>query len=145
VWTEKRAILTPMSESKRERVRAVAPPDGTDLVELFAAPGGIDSGGLVADEATVRFVAPSAESTREGPEGFREGWTDWLEPWQSFRIHYDDLVEKDDRVIALVRLRGVTKHGGVEMEHEAAAVFRFEGDQVVDIEFNLDRADALRD
>ena len=45
----------------------------------------------------------------------------------------------------LVRLRGVTKRDGVEMEHEAAGVFRFEGDQVVEMEFNLDREDALAD
>jgi len=133
-----------MSQSKLEQVRAIAPPDGTDLVELFAAAGpAIETGGLVAKDATVRFAAPSAENTRQGPEGFREGWADWLEAWKSYRIHYDDVIEKGDRVVALVRLKGITKHDGVEMQQEAAAVFRFEGDQVVEIEFNLDREDAL--
>lgn len=135
-----------MSQSRRERVRAIAPPDGTDLVQLFgAAPGSIDGSGLVAQDATIRFVAPSAENTRQGPEGFRDGWADWLEAWESYLIQYDDIIEREDRVVALVRLRGVTKHGGVEMEQAAAAVFRFAGDRVVEIEFNLDRDDALRD
>ena len=91
------------------------------------------------------MVARNAERGTEGPEGFREIWADWLEPWESYRIYYDDVVERDDRVIMLVRLRGVTKRDGVEMEHEAAGVFRFEGDEVVEMEFNLDREDALAD
>jgi ketosteroid isomerase-like protein len=135
-----------MPASKRDQIRAIAPPDGTDLVELFATAGpAIDTGGLVAEDAAVRFVAPSAENERQGPEGFREGWADWLEAWQSYRMYYDDVVEKDDRVVALVRLSGVTRRDGVEMEQEAAAVFRFDGAKVVEIEFNLDRDDALAD
>jgi len=133
-----------MSQANVDRVRALMPPDGTDLTEVFGAGGGpISTGGLVKDEATVSFTAPDVETSRAGPEGFREGWADWLEPWKSYRIYYDDIVVRGDRVIALVRLRGVTRRDGVEMEHEAAGVFRFEGDQVVEMEFNLDREDAL--
>jgi len=137
-----------MSGSRLERVRAGMPPDGTDFVELLGPGGdGIDAGDLIAPDATVRFVAPGAraELGTPGPEGFREGWADWLEAWESHRIYFDDLFEKGDCVVFFVRLRGVTKRDGVEMEQEAAAVFRFEGDQVVEIEFNLDREDALKD
>ena len=135
-----------MSQANVERVRGLMPPDGADLTEVFGAGGGpISTGGLVTDDATVKFVAPSAESVQSGPEGFRGAWTDWLEPWESYRIYYDDMVDRGDRVIALVRLRGVTRRDRVEMEHEAAGVFRFEGDHVVEMEFNLDREDALAD
>lgn len=127
-------------------MRAIAPPDGTDLVQLFdTTRGALDSSGLVAQDATIRFVAPSAENTRHGPEGLRDGWTDWLEAWESYLIRYDDIIERGDRVVALVRLHGVTKHGGVRLEQDAAAVFRFAGDRIVEIEFNLDREGALRD
>ena len=133
-----------MSQDNVDRVRAIMPPEGTDLTEVFGAGGGpVSTGGLVADDATVSFAARSAESTRRGPDGFREGWADWLEPWQSYRIYYDDVVDRGDRVVALVRLRGVTKRDGVEIEHEAAGVFRFEGERVVELEFNLDRENAL--
>jgi hypothetical protein len=131
-------------QTRLEQVRALMPPEGTDLVDVFgpdAEP--IETGGLVRDDAAVNMVARNAERATVGPEGFREIWADWLEPWESYRIYYDDVVEREDRVILLVRMRGVTKHGGVEMEHEAAGVFRFEGDQVVEMEFNLDREDAL--
>lgn len=132
-----------MSQDRVELVRAIMPPDGTELVGRFGVEGGASAGGLVADDAKVSFVAPSAESRSAGPDAFREGWADWLEPWESYRIYCDDIVDRGDRIVALVRLRGVTRHGGVEVEHEAAGVFRFEGDEVVELEFNLDRQDAL--
>jgi ketosteroid isomerase-like protein len=135
-----------MPESRLERIRAIMPPDGSDFVDVLGPGGsGIDSGDLIAQDAAVRFVAPSAESSTVGPEGFRDTWMDWLQAWQSYRIYHDDLFEKGDSVVLLTRLHGVTKRGGVELQQEAAAVFRFEGDQVVEIEFNLDREDALAD
>ena len=133
-----------MSQENVERIRAIMPPDGSDLSKVFVEGSGFSAGGLVLDDAPVRFVAPNAEGSFEGPDGFRDGWADWLEPWESYVVSTDDVIDKGDRVVALTRLRGVTKHGGVEMEHEGAAVFRFEGDHVVEIEFNLDREDALK-
>ena len=132
-----------MSQEKVDRIRAIMPPDGTDLSEVFVEGGGFSTGGLVAEDATVRFVAPSAESEASGPDGFRERWSDWLEPWESYRIYTDDIVDRGDRVVVLTRLRGVTRRDRVEMEHEGAAVFHFDGDHVVQLEFNLDREDAL--
>jgi hypothetical protein len=126
-----------MPESRLERIRAIMPPDGSDFVDVLGPGGtGIDSGDLIAQDAAVRFA---------GPEGFRDTWMDWLQAWQSYRIYHDDLFEKGDSVVLLTRLHGVTKRGGVELQQEAAAVFRFEGDEVVEIEFNLDREDALAD
>ena len=132
-----------MAQSRLERVRAILFPEGTDLTEVFAPGSRVSAGGMVTGDATVKFTSRSAESTATGPEGFRERWADWLEPWASYRIYYDDVIERGDRVVALVRLRGVTKRDGVEVEHEAAGVFRFEGDQVVELEFTLEREDAL--
>ncbi|MGH2838096.1 MAG: nuclear transport factor 2 family protein [Thermoleophilaceae bacterium] len=137
-----------MSGSRLERVKAVMPPDGADFAQILGeGGGGIDAGDLIAQDAVVRFVAPGAraEANTTGPEGFREGWANWLEAWESFRIYFDDVFERGDSVVMFVRLRGVTKHGGVEIEEEAASVFRFDGDQVVELEFNLDREDALAD
>jgi ketosteroid isomerase-like protein len=132
-----------MSQERVERVRALMPADGTDLRDVFVKSGALSGGGLVADDAVVRFVAPHASVSGTGPEGFRARWTDWLEPWESYLIYTDDVVDRDDRVVVLTRLRGVTRRDRVEMEHDAAAVFRFEGDTVVEIEFILDRQAAL--
>ena len=134
-----------MGQSRVDRLREVIPPDGTDFIKVFGPGGtGIDTGGLVSQDATVKFVAPSAETSSTGPEGFRDTWADWLEAWETYRIYFDDMFEKGDSVVMLTRLHGVTKRGGVELQQEAAAIFRFEGDQVVELEFNLDREDALK-
>jgi hypothetical protein len=130
---------------KLERVRAIMPPDGTDLVVAFGSGPPARPGEMFAEDVPVRFVAASGEMGGVGRRGFYESWADWLEPWESYRIYFDDVVEREDRVVFLVRLRGVTKHGGVEMEHEAAGVFRFDGDTVVEIVFTMDRDEALAD
>jgi hypothetical protein len=132
-----------MSEDRVEVVRTLIPADGTELVGLFGVEGAVSAGGLVTDDAKVSFVAPSAENTSEGPDAFREGWADWLEPWESYRFYCDEIVDQGDRIVILVRLRGVTRRDQVEVEHEAAGVFRFDGDRVVELEFNLNRQDAL--
>lgn len=134
-----------MAATNLERLAAAMPPDGTDLTKVFVRGGGFSAAGLIAEDATVRFVTPSAEQTTAGPDGFVDTWADWLEPWKTYTIHYEDFVDRGDRLVALVLLRGVTKHGGVEIEQQAAGVFRFEDNEVVEIEFNLDREDALRD
>ena len=134
-----------MSTERIERVRAILPADGTDLVEAFGGSEPIPDGGLVTEDASVKMTARSAEREGVGPDAFRASWTDWLEPWQTYLIYNEKLVDRGDRVVALVRLRGVTRRDGVEMEHEAAAVFRFDGDQVVELEFTLEREEALAD
>jgi ketosteroid isomerase-like protein len=123
-----------------ERIRAVLPDDGTDLAVAFGPARSFSAGGLVSDDATVRLVAPDAEMGGVGPEGFYDRWADWLEPWETYRVHHEDLIERGDEVIWLVRLRGVTKRGGVEMEHEGATVFRFAGGLVQEITFMLGRS-----
>jgi hypothetical protein len=124
-----------------ERVRAILPPDGTDLAVAFGPERGFSSAGLMAEDLTVRFVSDAAgQMGGTGPDAFYDRWADWLEPWESYRIYSDGLQGGGDRVVWLVRLHGVTKRGGVEMDHEAAAIFRFEGDLVCEIVFALDRS-----
>jgi SnoaL-like domain len=125
--------------TRLEQIRAILPPDGTDLAVAFGPARSFSGGGLVAEDANVRLVARDGEMGGTGPDAFYERWADWLEPWETYRIHHEDLIERGDDVIWLVRLRGVTKRGGVEMEHEGASVFHFEGDLVSEIIFTLDR------
>jgi ketosteroid isomerase-like protein len=132
-----------VSQANVESVRAFMPPDGTDLVVVFGRAGAFPSEGLVRDDASVRFVSPSAEMEGTGSEGFYETWQDWLSPWESYRMYVEELLDRGDRVVALVQLVGVTKRDGVEMGHPGATVFRFEGDQIAEIVFTMDRDGAL--
>ena len=128
-----------MSSERLEQVRAFLPPDGTDLAVAFGPARSMTSFGLVAGDARVRLVSRGGELGGTGRDAMYESWADWLEPWESYRVYHDDLIERGDDVIWLVRLRGVTKRGGVEIEEEAATVFRFEGEAVQEIVFTLDR------
>ena len=133
-----------MSTENVEKVRAVMPPDGTDLAEVFGRPGGFSAGGIVRDDATVRFSSASGgEMAGTGTSGFYERWADWLTPWESYRIYTEELIDRGDRVVALVQLVGVTRRDGVQMGHEGATVFRFEGGEIAEIVFTMDRDDAL--
>ena len=132
-----------MSRENVELVRGFMPEDGTDLTAVFAEPGAASAGGLLNDDAPVRFVAASGEMGGKGPEGFYETWRDWLAPWESYRIYTEEIVDRGDRVVALVRLAGVTQRDGVEMGHDAATVFRFEDGRIAEIVFTLDRGEVL--
>lgn len=128
-----------------ELIRSGLPEDGTDLVAAFENDSSFLGGALMAEGVPVRFVAQSGEMGGTGPEEFYERWTDWLEPWETYRMYVDDVIDRGDSVVCLVRLRGVTKHGGVEMEHEGASIFRFEGDRVAEVVFTMGRKEALAD
>jgi ketosteroid isomerase-like protein len=81
----------------------------------------------------------------EGPEGFIDGWRDFLDTFSSFRNEIVEFVEVDpDTILILSRQRAITTTGGVEMDNDAGAIFRFEGGRLRRIEFHLDRDAAAR-
>ena len=65
-------------------------------------------------------------------------WSDWTDTYESYRLEAVDLEEGDEVVVFLLNAHGRTRTGGVEVEHEAAGVFRFGGDRVVRVELYLD-------
>ena len=79
-----------------------------------------------------------------GLGGFLEFWTDWLEPWESYRIETEGFVDAGDKVVQLARQTGWTEGDGVAVEAEAAAVMTFRNGLLARIEFHLDREVAMR-
>lgn len=141
-----------MSAENVEIVRSLQV-DGVDLVELFEndtldevyPPEELSP---FADDLKVEFVSPVAGSepaTYKGLEGFVAGWRDWLEPWQSYRVSVEDLIDAGDCVVTLIRVEGKTARDGVAVQHEPAAVWTLAGGKVVSIGLYLDRADAFRE
>jgi len=99
--------------------------------------------GLVTDDFECVMVAPFESYRYEGLPGFGEAWRDWIEPYSSFVVQIEDVQERSDRVLTLVRQRGVTRRDGVQIENSSAALWRFRGGKVARVEFFLDR-DAAR-
>jgi ketosteroid isomerase-like protein len=66
------------------------------------------------------------------------------EPWEYFEVDVEQVLEEDDRVVALLRERGRSVHGGPEMQNETAMTFRFRDGKILEIAGYLDRDEALR-
>jgi ketosteroid isomerase-like protein len=79
-----------------------------------------------------------------GADGFREAWTDWTGPFESYRIDLERLIDAGERVVSLVAMCGRTRTGGVDVRAPGAAVWTVVDGKLRRVEFHLDRQTALR-
>jgi ketosteroid isomerase-like protein len=125
-------------------LRALLPDPGTDVTQLFR-----DEAWFAATaEAAAEVFDPAVESvpawrgagtTYSGLDGFREMWLDWLEPWASYHVQVDEIVEVGDSVVVLVRDRA-RRHGmDVEVELVSGSVWTFGNGKVVRVQFHANR------
>jgi ketosteroid isomerase-like protein len=94
------------------------------------------------------FIGPphlgSAELSYTGPQGFREGWLEWTEPYSSFRIEIQEVIDGPDAVVVVVRQVAETKTGGVAIEQQASSVWWVRDGKLRRVEFHLDHDSALQ-
>jgi ketosteroid isomerase-like protein len=139
-----------VSAQNVELLKAAFPRD-VDLIEVFASEDPIAA--LVGDpdvialDLEVRFTggisgAPALEF--RGADGLLEGWRDWLEPYDSYRIHFDEAFEAQDKVVTYATVRARTSRHGVEVEHHPGAVWTFREGKLVAVSFFLERDKALQ-
>ena len=95
------------------------------------------------DYATL-MVSEAASLDYQGVEGFREAWTDWLSPYESFRIEMDEVIQLEDKLVFVVRQIATTLHSSVEVETPSAAIWWFEDGRVRQAAFYLDRQAGLK-
>jgi ketosteroid isomerase-like protein len=144
-----------MSEANVEIVKRAQPTD-IDMVKLFResnAPdpavtpdaAGIDPT-VYTDDFEVEFISATAGSLRlpsSGPQGLAEGWRDWLEPWDSYYVELEKLIDAGEEVISLVRVSAKTTRDAVAVEHESAALWSVREGKVARVRFYLEREQAL--
>jgi ketosteroid isomerase-like protein len=90
------------------------------------------------------MVSESQTFDYAGPEGFEEAWTDWLSPYESFRVELDEVIRLEDKLVFAVRQIVTTRHSSVEVETPSAAVWWFEEGQIRQAAFYLDRQAGLK-
>jgi ketosteroid isomerase-like protein len=95
-------------------------------------------------EYTTLMVSEATTQTYEGPEGFREAWSDWVTPYEGFRIEMDEVVTQEDCVLFVVRQIATTREGGVEVETPSAAVWWLEDGMIRQAAFYLDRRAGMK-
>jgi ketosteroid isomerase-like protein len=88
--------------------------------------------------------SPDAGSHR-GREGFERFIRGWIESFDGFRIEPEQVVERGDRLIAVVRQSGRGRASGVEVEARLAHVWAVEDGRAVRWEAIPDADQALRD
>ena len=135
-----------MADSPRERVASFVGDIETDAAGTFPAtslPEALASGvgDWVDPDIELSFVGPDYAPNRasyRGIEGIAEGWRDWAEAHESYRLVPHEILEVEGGALFLGRGLTRTRTGGVEMEHQAAALFRVRDDKVVAVELFLD-------
>lgn len=100
----------------------------------------------LAQPDLLTVMVPQHGPAREfvGIDGFREALTDWISPYERFRLVIDEMIERPDKLLFLARQIGTTKHGGVEVEIAGASLWSLADGRVSQTTFYLDREAALR-
>ena len=96
-----------------------------------------------ADYVTV-MASEAVTQDYAGPDGFREAWSDWLTPYERFRVVFDEVIELDEKLVFLVRQVVTTRHSSVEVETPSASVWWFEDGRIRQAGFYLDRQSGLK-
>ena len=133
-----------MSRRNVKLLEAILPGPDTDVANLFR-----DERLFVSTaEALEDLFHPDVESvpawrgpgtTYSGIDGFREMWIDWLEPWATYRVQVDEMIEVGDGVAVLVRDRA-RRHGmDVEVELISGSVWTFRDGKIARVEFYANR------
>jgi len=95
-------------------------------------------------EYVTMMVSEAATQDYPGAEGFVEAWSDWMSPYDSFRVEFDDVVANEDRLLFTVRQIATTKHSAVEVETASASVWWLEDGLIRQAAFYLDRRAGMR-
>jgi len=102
---------------------------------------------LAEPDFQVLMVGPAynpAPVELAGLDGIRDAWADWTEPFESYTIDLEDLIDAGDQVVSLVSMTGRTRTGGVEVDAPGAAVWTVVDGRLRRVEFHLDRDSAMR-
>ena len=75
-------------------------------------------------------ASPEA-GTHQGRDSFERFLRSWLESFDDFRIEPEEIIEEDDRLIALVHQSGKGRASGVVVEVRIAHVWTVEGGRAV--------------
>jgi ketosteroid isomerase-like protein len=136
-----------MSKENVELLRAMIPPAEVDVAVLFRDDQLFEQ--MVA--AFEAVIDPQVESLANwtggtryaGVDGFRQLWLDWLEPWESYHVEVDEMIDAGDMVVCLIRDRGRRSDVDAEVEIRASSVWEIRDGRIVKVAFYTDRAAAL--
>jgi uncharacterized protein len=90
--------------------------------------------------------APSPDAgSHRGRDSFEQFFRGWIESFDGFRVEPEEVVERGDQLIAVVRQSGRGRASGVEVEARLAHVWTVEAGKAVRWEAVADADHALAD
>jgi ketosteroid isomerase-like protein len=78
-----------------------------------------------------------------GLDESRQGWLDWLEPWETYHAQVERIIPAGDKVLVLVRLHGRMAGTESEVEMVSASVYLVRDGKIARVEHYANRAEAL--
>ena len=138
-----------MSQENVEIVQALIPPPETDVASLLRDDSLFEQTRAALeplihpDVESVAIWQGGSQTTHVGVDGFRKLWLDWLEPWASYRVQVDEVIDAGDRVVVLIRDRARRHDTEAEVELISGSVWELRDGKVVRVEFCASRDEAL--
>jgi hypothetical protein len=131
-----------MSEENVEILRRLIPPEEVDVAALLRDDSLFDQMRTALEPffdpegEAVALWEPGETRTYVGAEGLRRLWLDWLEPWASYHVHVEKLIDRGDRVVALIRDVARRHDTDAEVEIKAGSIWTLKDRKVVRVEFS---------
>ena len=84
-------------------------------------------------------------STYRGHDGIRQFHGEVLEVWEHYVWEPEQILERGDVIVALVRTTGKGRGSGLEVDRETAMIWTVRDDKAMSLRFYRDRGQALED
>ena len=98
----------------------------------------------ITDDFEWRWPPGMLEGTSafRGREGVREGNRIWSEAWEQLAMEPQEVLERGDDVLAVVRYRARGRTSGLEIDETVAHLWRFRGEKIAEMRMSarVDRA-----
>ena len=82
-------------------------------------------------------------STYRGHDGIKQFHAEVLEVWEHYVWEPEQILERGDAIVALVRTTGKGRGSGLEVDRETAMIWTVRGDKALSLRFYRDRGQAL--
>jgi ketosteroid isomerase-like protein len=96
-----------------------------------------------ADTEVFDHDIPDAQNPYRGVDGVTKWLLDFGEAWSSYELEVERLIDTEDRVVSLFRIRAVGAGSGVSVERGDAMVWRFRDGKLARLDYFNDQAEAL--
>jgi len=96
------------------------------------------------DGELVPLRAQLEGTTYRGPDGMRRFWSDLNADWEDLRLPIEDLRERGDSVVAIIRMTARGRASGVNIDVRIGSLWELRDGKVTRLESFSDPEEALR-